>query len=456
MDEPWVLPVTALAERIRDGRLSPVTLLDGYLARIAAQDGHLGAFVHLNTHARAAAEHAHREIRDGNWRGPLHGIPVAVNDDYGTADMPTTAGSTVDIDWPDEDAGAIARLRAAGAILIGKTRMHEFAWGSDTPPARNPRDPARVPGGASGGAAAAVAAGLAAAALGTDAGGSIRIPASLCGCVGLKPSFGLIGQSGIVPHAWPLDHAGPLSASVADAALLAGAMAGPDADDPASAGRAPADWTGAMAAGLAGLTVGICRNHFFEGLDAAVGAAAETAIRRLAAAGAQVVEFEIPELAAAPGATWAIELAAAATWHGRRLRDGSLAGCMPDVRGLIEMGRLVTATDYLQAERFRRRLGERFAAVFEEVDVIVSPTMAMTAWPAGAPAADRLAASRRLTHPWALIGLPAITLPCGSDASGLPIGVQIAAAPFGEAALFRAAAGLERLLGGPMARCTPG
>lgn len=240
-------------------------------------------------------------------------------------------------------------------------------------------------------------------------------------------------------------------------------MAGPDANDPGTVDRPIADWSAAMAAGAAGLTIGVCRNHFFDGLDAEVGASVEAAIRKLAAAGAHVVEFEIPELSVGLGAIFAIELASSTNWHARRLRDGSAARFAPDVRLLVEMGRLVSATDYLQAERFRRRLGERFAAVFEEIDVIVSPTMPLTAWHIGqreVRIADRpesvLAVSWRLTYPWNLLGLPALTLPCGTDSNGLPIGVQISAAAFGEPAVFRTAAALEALLGGPMPRCSLG
>jgi aspartyl-tRNA(Asn)/glutamyl-tRNA(Gln) amidotransferase subunit A len=461
MTELWRLPITALAERLRSGDLSPLELLEAYLDRIERHDAALGAFVHLNPDAGAAATAAGEAIQAGRWLGPLHGVPIAIKDNYATADMPTLAGSTVPLGWPREDASSVARLRAAGAVLIGKTRMHEFAWGMETPPARNPRDLSRVPGGSSGGSGVAVAAGFAAAALGSDTGGSIRIPASLCGCVGLKPTFGLIGRGGIVPHSWSLDHAGPLAGSVADAALLTAAMTGPDPADPGARGQEPGDWSEALAAGVAGMVVGVCRTHFFEGLDPEIEAAAERSIDRLAKAGARVVAFEVPELAAALGAIFAIELASSTTFHLQRLRNGSVSQCAPDVRLLVEMGSLVTAVDYLQAERYRRHLGERFAKIFGEVDVIVTPTMPLTAWrigqrevAIGGRPESVLAVSWRLTHPWNLLGVPAISVPCGSDGAGLPIGVQIAAAPFGEATMLRAAAELERASGGPALRCS--
>lgn len=456
----WALPITELSKSLRSCALSPVDLLDAYLDRIAALDGELQSFVHVNASARAAAEAAHGEIAAGRWRGPLHGVPIGVKDNYLTADMPTTAGASSPAEpFPMRDATAVRRLREAGAVLIGKTRMHEFAWGMETPPTANPRDPSRVPGGSSGGSGAAVAAGLCAAALGSDTGGSIRIPASLCGCVGLKPTFGLIGRGGIVPHSWSLDHAGPLAASVADAATLTTAMAGPDPDDPSSANRDAPDLANDIAKGVQGVRVGVCRNHFFEGLTPEVERAVEAALHILSAEGARIVEFEVPELDVGLGAIFAIELASSTAYHDRRLREGGVAAFASDVRLLVEMGRLVSGADYLHAERYRRRLGEIFASRFTEVDVIVTPTMPLTAWRIGQRSvtiSDReesvLAVSWRLTYPWNLLGLPALSLPCGADGDGLPIGLQIAGAAFGEAMLMRVGAALEAHLGGAMAR----
>ncbi|MFN3616262.1 MAG: amidase, partial [Rubrimonas sp.] len=290
---PWSLPIERLGPMLRDGRLDPVALLEAYAERIVRHDGRLGGYVALNDGARAAAEAAWAELRAGRDRGPLHGMPVAVKDNYTTADMPTRAGSA-DMAFPRADAPSVARLRAAGAVLIGKTRMHQFAWGMETPPARNPWDETRTPGGSSGGSGVAMAAALAAAALGTDTGGSIRIPAALCGCVGYKPTFGLIGRGGIVPHSWSLDTAGPLASSVRDAAWVAAAMAGPDPSDPACAGVGLAIDAATLEAGVGGLTVGVCRNHFFDGLAPDVAAAVEARIAALAGAGARIVEFEVP------------------------------------------------------------------------------------------------------------------------------------------------------------------
>lgn len=454
-DEPWRLPIERLAPMLRDGRLDPVSLFDAYAERIARLDGRLGAYVALAEGGRAAAEAAWAELRAGRDRGPLHGVPVAVKDNYATADMPTTAGSATAA-FPRVDAPSIARLREAGAVLIGKTRMHEFAWGMETPPARNPWGLARTPGGSSGGSGTAVAAGLASAALGSDTGGSIRIPAALCGCVGYKPSFGLIGRGGIAPHSWSLDTAGPLAASVRDAAWIAAAMSGPDPSDPGCAGETLAPDAATMGAGAAGMTVGVCRNHFFEALEEDVAAAVEARIEALAAAGARVVEFTLPELAFGLGAIFAIELASSTSWHARRIDSGATAAMAPDVALLVEMGRMVTGPDYLHAERFRRVLCERVAQVFGEVDVIVGPTAPLTAWPTGetqvtlgGKTESALAASWRFTYPWNLVGAPAVSVPCGLDRRGLPIGFQVAAAPFDDTAALRAAAAVEAQMGGP-------
>lgn len=455
VEEAMHRPIGEAAEAIRAGELSPVELTAAYLDRIAAKDGDLNAFVHVAADALDQAESLAAAAREGRILGPLHGIPLAIKDNYLTADMPTRAGTEATIEFPRTEGAAVRKLREAGAILLGKTRMHEFAWGMETPPARNPFDPDRVPGGSSGGSGVAVTAGFAMAALGSDTGGSIRIPASLCGTVGIKPTFGRIGRSGIVPHSWSLDHAGPLTRSVADAALLVDVLSGHDPDDAGSADEPPTALhpivPSAREAGAAGLRVGVCRNHFFEALDDEVGAAVEATISRLAAGGAEVVEFRVPELAYGLGAIFAIELASSTAYHVHHLAAGRTSAYRDDVRLLVEMGRLVTASDYLQAERYRTMLAEKFLRVFAGVDVVVGPTMPITAWLSGQREVELdgrresvLETSWRFTYPWNLLGLPAISLPCGYDRNGLPIGFQIAGAAFDEASVIRAAAVVER------------
>jgi aspartyl-tRNA(Asn)/glutamyl-tRNA(Gln) amidotransferase subunit A len=444
--------IEALAPEIRAGRISPVVLTETFLDRIARHDGALLSFVHVSKQALATAREAERDIAAGQWRGPLHGIPIAVKDNYLTRDMPTTAGTSAPgIAFPLTDSTAAARLRAAGAVLIGKTRTHEFAWGTVTPPTRNPWDKERVPGGSSGGSGAAVAAGLAAAALGSDTGGSIRIPASLCGTVGLKPSFGRISRAGIVPHSWSLDHAGPLTRTVGDAAIMLGALAGADHADPACSKRPVPNYAAALGQPIRGLRIGVCRNHFFARNQADVEAAVEQAITDLAAEGAAIREFRIPNLDYGLGAIFAIELASSTAYHDVSLRAGRVQHFAPDVRALVEIGRFVTGADYLKAEQYRRVLMDDFRHHFADLDAIIGPTTPLTAWRssewhvevAGAPESV-LAASWRLTYPYNLTGLPAISLPCGFDRGGLPIGLQIAGKPFDEATVLRIAHAYER------------
>jgi aspartyl-tRNA(Asn)/glutamyl-tRNA(Gln) amidotransferase subunit A len=443
--------IAAVAPEIRAGRISPVALTERMLARIARLDPALESFICLAPDARAQAERAESEIRAGRYRGPLHGIPIGIKDNYLTADMPTTAGTTAPgIAFPRIDSAAARRLRDAGAILVGKTRTHEFAWGTATPPTRNPWDLSRIPGGSSGGSGAAVAAGLCLAALGSDTGGSIRIPASLCGTVGLKPTFGRVSRAGIVPHSWSLDHAGPLTRSVADAALLLSVLAGYDPADPGSRDVPVPDYGAALAGGVRGQRVVVVRNHFFGRNQRAVEDAVEEAIAWFAGAGAVVRDATLPDLEYGLGAIFAIELPSSAAYHDASLRAGRVRAFTPDVRTLVELGRLVTGADLLKAEQFRTRLMEGFHRIFADADIILTPTEPTTAPGIGqaSVAVDGgsesvLSATWRLTYPFNLTGLPAITVPCGFDGDGLPIGLQIAARPFDEASVLRAAHAYE-------------
>jgi aspartyl-tRNA(Asn)/glutamyl-tRNA(Gln) amidotransferase subunit A len=445
--------LTDIAARMAQGSLSPVDVTAALLDRIGTLDPGIQAFECLNENALADAQRLADELSHGVLRGALHGVPIAVKDNYLTADMPTTAGSHAPgYAFPLADSAAVARLRAAGAVLIGKTRTHEFAWGTETPPTRNPWDPSRIPGGSSGGSGAALAARLAYGALGSDTGGSIRIPASLCGVVGLKPTFGRVSRAGIVPHSWSLDHAGPLALSVRDAALLLEVLAGYDPADAGSAGVAVPDFRAALHDGIEGLRIGVCRNHFFGRNEAEVEARVEEAIADLAALGAHVIDFELPNLQYGLGAIFAIELASSSAYHDKGLQRGATAAMADDVRTLVEIGRLVSASDYLKAEQLRALLIEDFAAVFRRVDVIVTPASPVTAWQRGQRSVitggveeSPLAASWRLTYPFNLTGSPALSLPCGFDSRGLPVGLQIAGRPFDEATVLRVGQAYENL-----------
>jgi aspartyl-tRNA(Asn)/glutamyl-tRNA(Gln) amidotransferase subunit A len=418
-ENPITRPIAELSADLRGGKLTSIDLLENALDRIAVLDRKLESFVCLADDARAQAAAADREIAQGRWRGPLHGVPVAVKDNYLTADMPSRAGTDAPgVHFARQDSAVVAKLREAGAVIVGKTRMHEFAWGNVTPPSKNPWDLSRVPGGSSGGSGAVGAARIVPVAMGSDTGGSIRIPAALCGTVGLKPTFGRVSRAGIVPHSWSLDHAGPLSYTVADSVYALNAISG---------------------------------HHMFGNNQPDVDAAIEAAIRFYRDAGAQLVEFELPILAFSLGAIFAIELSSSTAYHSRNLASGAVTGFTNDVRTLVEMGRLVTGPDYLKAEQLRRVLIDDLAKVFADVDVIIGPTCPLTAWPigewtvrVGAQDESVLAASWRLTYPWNLAGLPAISLPCGFDSTGLPIGLQLAGRPFDEMTLIRAADAYER------------
>ena len=445
-------PAFATITELTAARLSAVAVTECLLDRITRLDTRLHSFICVAPDALEQARRADAETRAGHSRGPLHGIPIGIKDNYLTADMPTTAGTTAPgADFPRADSAVAARLRAAGAILIGKTRTHEYAWGTITPPVRNPWDTARIPGGSSGGSGAAVAAGLCPAAMGSDTGGSIRIPASLCGTVGLKPTFGRISRTGIVPHSWSLDHAGPLTRSVADAALLLQLLAGADPADPACATAPVPDYAAALTApSVSGLRVAVIRNHFFGRNHPDVDSAVETAIAWFGRHGAAIHDVTLPNLDYGLGAIFAIELASSAAYHDVALRTRRTPHFTTDVRLLVEMGRLVTGADLLKAEQFRQVLKQDFARIFADADIILGPTEPVTAPRVGETRVavaggeeSALAATWRLTYPYNLAGLPAITLPCGFDLAGLPIGLQIAAAPFAEPTLLRAAAAYE-------------
>ena len=445
------LPIEILSTKIQRRELSPIELTELMLDRIKKYDGKIKSYVLISETARAAAELSEKEIRDGHYRGPLHGIPIGIKDNYLTKDMPTTAGTeTPGISFPLIDATAVYRLREAGAILIGKTNMHEFAWGNVTPPTRNPWNTKCVPGGSSGGSGAAVAASFCSAALGSDTGGSIRIPASICGTVGLKATYGRVSKNGVITHSWSLDHAGPLTKTVKDAAIILNVLSGYDSKDPSSSLNPVPDYTKTLGKSIKEVKIGICRNHFFDRNNKDVQQAIEIAVDELSKMSGGVVEFNLPNLRYGLGAIFVIELASSSCYHEKTLEKGLQQYFQPDVRTLVELGKFITATDYLKAEQYRRMLISDIRKVFESVDVIVTPTTPITAWESdqstvtiGDEDESVLAASWRLTYPFNLAGLPAISIPCGFDSRNLPIGLQIAGKPFAEETVLRVAHSYE-------------
>jgi aspartyl-tRNA(Asn)/glutamyl-tRNA(Gln) amidotransferase subunit A len=439
-----------LAQRVARKEISPVELVEAFLSRVEQLDGRLGAYITVTgDEAIAAARRAEQAILAGEAVGPLHGIPIALKDNIATRGIRTTAGSRILAEWvPDEDAAVAERLRAAGTVCLGKTNLHEFAYGgTSTNPhygaARNPWDRERVPGGSSGGSAAAVAAGLCVAAVGTDTAGSVRLPACQCGVVGLKPTYGRVSRFGITPLAWSLDHAGPITRSVEDAALMLEAMAGPDPRD-ASTVRAPLeDVTARLDGDVKGLRLGVPTEFFFEGLDAEVEAAVRRAIAALEGLGATVQAVELPSARYSNSATWTIILAEASSYHRAWLRTrGAEYGA--DVRANLQQGEFLPATDYLQAQRVRTVMRREVRAALERVDALVAPMLAIVSPKIGQETVRVGGKERpinpvfiRLAAPFNLTGLPALAVPCGFSRAGLPIGLQLAGRPFDEATVLR-------------------
>jgi aspartyl-tRNA(Asn)/glutamyl-tRNA(Gln) amidotransferase subunit A len=444
------LSIAEAGERIRRRTLSPVELTRAYLDQIQARnaDGRYYLTV-LHDAALAAAGTAEQEIGSGKYRGPLHGIPVALKDLVMTRRVRTTCGSRILKDWiPETDATVAARLAAAGAVLLGKLNMHEFAYGPTgvnphygTP--SNPWGPDRMPGGSSSGSGAAVAAGLCAGALGTDTGGSIRIPASLCGIVGLKPTYGRVSRAGVVPLAWSLDHVGPMTRTVTDAALLLQALAGHDPADPSTAAVPVPDYRRRLDGDPRTLRVGLVRELFFERLDPEVRAAVEAAARALADLGVQVEEVRLPRIHHAGPATFAIIAAESMAYHEPYLKTrASEYGA--DVRARLLTGQFVLATQYLKAQRARQVLRAEVDTVLARVDALLLPTT-----PIPAPRLDEREVAvdgvtddvrgwlTRCTRPINLTGHPALSVPCGLTTGGLPIGLQLVGRQFDEATVLR-------------------
>ena len=436
---------------IRHRKLSPVELTEACLERVGRVDARLNAFITVaREEALRAAQQAANAITKGSYKGPLHGVPLALKDLFATAGLRTTAGSKIMADHlPAEDAEATARLKAAGAVILGKLNMHEFAFGATgvNPhygPVRNPWDTARMSGGSSSGSGAAVAAGECPAALGTDTGGSVRIPASLCGVVGLKPTYGRVSRRGVVPLSWALDHVGPLTRTVEDAAIVLGAIAGRDPLDGSSSDEPVPDYRRGLKGGLRGLRVGVPREHFFENVEAEALEALREAIGVLGKLGAEVQEVSLPHIAEAGEAVTAIILPEALAYHQRWLEERP-QDYGDDVRQRLELGVGFLAVHYVQAQRLRELIVQEWRReAFEKVDLLATPT---TPIPAPGIEESELQTTMtlvRFTSPFNLTGMPAISLPCGFTTGGLPIGLQLAGRWFDEGTVLRAAHAYEQ------------
>jgi aspartyl-tRNA(Asn)/glutamyl-tRNA(Gln) amidotransferase subunit A len=452
------LSLSEAAERIRKRQVSPVELLAAVQARTTALQPKLNAYITpMFDAAMADARKAEREIIGGHYRGPLHGIPMALKDNHWTSGVRTTAGSKILSDFvPTEDATVVTKLRAAGAVITGKTNMHEWALGTTTTnpwygAAHNPWALDRVPGGSSGGSAAAVAAGLCYAATGSDTGGSIRMPASLCGVVGLKGTYGRTSLHGIVPLSWTLDHAGVLTRTVTDTALVMNTIAGFDPKDSGSAQVAVPDFAASLKQGLKGLRLGVPRGHFYDPLDPQVRKATEVAIATMRDLGASVREVDFTDAAPCLAVYTAIRAPEAASFQ-EKFIEKRAEDYGDDVRLLVQLGDVILAKDYLRGQRLRTILREKLASLLTQVDALVTPTTPVVAHPIGRPFTEidgrpvtsPLALYGPNTVPFDLTGTPAISICCGFNSEGLPIGLQIATRAWDEGTALRIAAAYEQ------------
>jgi aspartyl-tRNA(Asn)/glutamyl-tRNA(Gln) amidotransferase subunit A len=445
-DLAW-LTIAEAAALIRTRSLSPVEYLRALLDRIARLDAKLNAFILVTAErALAQAATAEAEIAAGRWRGPLHGIPYALKDNIDVAGTATTCHSKICADRiAATDAPSVARLEAAGAILIGKTALHEFAMGGpsldlDWPPARNPWNPAHYAGGSSSGSGVALAAGFAPAAIGTDTGGSIRSPATLCGVVGLKPTYGLVSRRGVFPLSFALDHVGPMARTPLDCALLLDALAGYDRDDPGSAESPAGSYADGIDRGVAGLRVGVVAHFHREDHVAPddVGAALDQACATLRGLGAKLVEIRLPKLAEWFACLRTIIEVEAFAIHERWLKErpqdyGALS------RSRLGAGALTRGVDYVRAQQARRVLTQRYNEAFADCDVLVTVSSHDPACRIDDQAEIKRTFERHARSVFNIAGAPAIAVPIGFSQTGLPIGMQIAARGFDDALVLRVA-----------------
>jgi aspartyl-tRNA(Asn)/glutamyl-tRNA(Gln) amidotransferase subunit A len=448
---PGLETIVELAPRLRRKEVSPLELTRDCLDRIEKLNPALNAFITVSTEsALAEARAAENEIARGDWRGPLHGIPVGLKDLIDAAGTRTTAGSALyENRVPTEDAEVVRRLRRAGAIILGKNNLHEFAYGGSSlvsffGDVHNPRNAAHIAGGSSGGSAAAVAAGLCYAAIGTDTAGSIREPAALCGCVGLKPTYGRVSARGVIPLSWSLDHVGPLAATVGDAAVVLQAVAGYDPLDLCSADVPVGDYSSALREGTKNLRIGIPRSHFYDDLHDEVRVAVDGALAAIGTLVAEVhdLQLDIP-------ADRTVQAAESYAYHAENVARTPELYQAETVRR-IRSGEKISAAEYIlrrQELDWERRRARDF---FAKVDLLITPTTPIAA-PVIAELKQDPAALRpaeltllRNTRPFNVWGLPAISVPCGFTNGGLPIGLQIAGPHWREDLVLRLAYAYER------------
>ncbi len=449
-----------MARLVATKAVSPVEVVQAHLDRIAALDGQIKAYITVMADAALqAAKLAEAAVMAREPLGPLHGVPVGLKDLYCTKGVKTTGGSRILGDWvPTEDATVVTRLAAAGAIVLGKLNMHEFAYGPEGLNVHygtswNPWDSTthRIPGGSSSGSGAAVAAGLCPGALGSDTGGSIRIPSSLCGLTGIKPTYGRVSRAGALPLAWSLDHVGPMCRSAADCALMLGAMSGYDPRDSSTSVLPVPDYAGALTGQVRGLRVGLLRRSFLESAGEPQRQAVERAVKTLEGLGVSVREVDLEQMKYAAGAAAAVISAESYAYHEPWLKSRS-DEYGPDVRERLLVGAFVSGSDYLRGQRVRKLIRDEMDQALAGLDVLIAPTLPIAAVPVGArqveidgrphPVRPSLV---RYTRPFNVSGHPAASVPCGFTADGLPIGLQVIGRSFDEATVLRVADAYQRV-----------
>jgi aspartyl-tRNA(Asn)/glutamyl-tRNA(Gln) amidotransferase subunit A len=446
------LTVAEASELLRTKKLSPVEYTRALLDRVERYDGSLNAFLRVTPDlAMDDARRAEAETAQGNWRGPFHGVPYGLKDIVDYTGLPTTAHSKIlEGNIVTSDATVTQKLRAAGGVFMGKLSTHEFAIGGPSfdlpwPPARNPWNRDHFTGGSSSGSGVATAAGFLPAAIGTDTGGSVRNPASMCGVVGMKPTYGLVSRRGVIPLAFSLDHIGPLSRTVHDNALMLDLIAGYDARDPGSSNRATGGYTAGLGRGVKGLRIGVIRHFYTRDMvaDAEMAASIEAAVEVLGTLGAEVREIETAPLSTYAACNRTILLSEAFAIHEPWLRErpgdyGALA------RERLMGGAFVRAADYVNATRVRRQLTDAFHALFADIDVAVTASSMDPACRIDDPQAVEYTYSRQARAPFNVTGSPALSVPTGFSSSGLPLSMQVVGKPFTEALIYRVAHAYEQ------------
>ncbi|WP_077212975.1 Asp-tRNA(Asn)/Glu-tRNA(Gln) amidotransferase GatCAB subunit A [Bacillus dakarensis] len=425
-----IFTISGLARQIKDKEVSPVELLNTLLERVKKYEGKLNTFITVMSDiAKKQALKAENEIMSGLYKGPLHGIPISIKDIISFAQIPLTNGSRVQPDYiPSTHATVTEKLLKSGAVILGKAHLHEFAYKEPHPYyqwTKNPWDLNRVPGGSSSGSGAAVQAGLVLGSIGSDTGGSIRFPASFCGVVGLKPTYGRVSRYGVTPLSWSLDHIGPLTRTCEDAAIILASIAGYDEKDRASFPRS--DWDlkeFKKLDDLKGKKIGVPESFIFENLGKDTERAFRSAITTLAEAGATLIPIELKGMKELQFAQTAILISEAYSYHMNHLESHS-EGYNPRLRQSFEVGQFYSAADYIQAQRCRKQMKEKFYEIFENVDCIVTPTAPDVAQKIEEYEKETSFTRGKFTYMANILGLPALSIPCGFSKENMPIGLQI-------------------------------